>query len=144
MWRIIVGLFPIVATNARIAQNAQLAGAYSAMLRNIETFSPVQLFTDAGFTMDKGFRKMISEYGVMKGVLYNNVAKYADALNGEAFGLGQAGIGSLGAVGGQRQAFDQGQADELLRVTTARQQEPASIFWNYCKRLFNRSVRVSK
>jgi hypothetical protein len=81
----VVGLFPIVATNARIAQNAQLAGAYSAMLRNIETFSPVQLFTDAGFTMDKGFRKMISEYGVMKGVLYNNVAKYADALNGEAF-----------------------------------------------------------
>ena len=81
----VVGLFPIVATNARIAQNAQLASSYAAMLRNIETFSPVQLFTDAGFTMDKGFRKMIGEYGVMKGVLYNNVAKYADALNGEAF-----------------------------------------------------------
>ncbi len=35
--------------------------------------------------IDKGFRDMIGQYGVMKGVLYNNVAKYADALNGEAF-----------------------------------------------------------
>ena len=81
----VVGLFPIVATNARIAQNAQLAAAYAAMLKNIETFSPVQLFTDAGLMIDKGFRDMIGQYGVMKGVLYNNVAKYADALNGEAF-----------------------------------------------------------
>jgi len=81
----VVGLFPIVATNARIAQNAQLASAYTQMLKNIETFSPVQLFNDAGLLIDDGFRKMISEYGVMKGVLYNNVAKYADALNGEAF-----------------------------------------------------------
>ena len=81
----VVGLFPIVATNARIAQNAQLASAYTQMLKNIETFSPVQLFNDAGFMMDAGFRKMIGEYGVMKGVLYNNVAKYADSLNGEAF-----------------------------------------------------------
>ena len=81
----VVGLFPIVATNARIAQNAQLAAAYTQMLKNIETFSPVQLFNDAGILIDKGFRKMISEYGVMKGVLYNNVSKYADALNGEAF-----------------------------------------------------------
>ncbi|MDB9844631.1 hypothetical protein OAC44_00810 [bacterium] len=81
----VVGLFPIVATNARIAQNAQLASAYTQMLKNIETFSPVQLFNDAGLLIDDGFRKMISEYGVMKGVLYNNVAKYADALNGESF-----------------------------------------------------------
>ena len=81
----VVGLFPIVATNARIAQNAQLASAYTQMLKNIETFSPVQLFNDAGLLIDDGFRKMISEYGVMKGVLYNNVAKYADALNEEAF-----------------------------------------------------------
>ncbi len=29
----VVGLFPIVATNARIAQNAQLAAAYAAMLK---------------------------------------------------------------------------------------------------------------
>lgn len=81
----VVGLFPIVATNARTAQNAQLAASYEAMLRNIETFSPVQLFTDAGLMIDKGFRDMIGQYGIMKGVLYNNVAKYADALNGEAF-----------------------------------------------------------
>ena len=81
----VVGLFPIVATNARIAQNAQLASAYTQMLKNIETFSPVQLFNDAGLMIDKGFRDMIGQYGVMKGVLYNNVAKYADALNGEAF-----------------------------------------------------------
>ena len=39
-------------------------------------------------------------------------------------GLGQAGIGALGQIGGQRQAYTQGQADELLRLTTARQQEP--------------------
>jgi hypothetical protein len=81
----VVGLFPIVATNARTAQNAQLAASYEAMLRNIETFSPVQLFSDAGLMIDKGFRDMIGQYGIMKGVLYNNVAKYADALNGEAF-----------------------------------------------------------
>ena len=81
----VVGLFPIVATNARIAQNAQLASAYTQMLKNIETFSPVQLFSDAGLMIDKGFRDMIGQYGIMKGVLYNNVGKYADALNGEAF-----------------------------------------------------------
>ena len=58
----VVGLFPIVATNARIAQNAQLASAYNQMLKNIETFSPVQLFNDAGLLIDDGFRKMISEF----------------------------------------------------------------------------------
>jgi hypothetical protein len=81
----VVGLFPIVATNARISQNAQLAAVSAQMLKNIETFSPVHLFNDAGLLIDEGFRRMISEYGVMKGTLYNNVAKYADALNGEAF-----------------------------------------------------------
>jgi len=81
----VVGLFPIVATNARVAQNAQLAAVSAQMLKNIETFSPVHLFNDAGLLIDEGFRRMVKEYGVMKGTLYNNVAKYADALNGEAF-----------------------------------------------------------
>ena len=40
------------------------------------------------------------------------------------FGLGQAGIGTLGTIGGQRQARNQALADETLRLTTARQQEP--------------------
>ena len=40
------------------------------------------------------------------------------------FGLGQAGIGTLGTIGGQRQARNQALADEALRLTTARQQEP--------------------
>jgi DNA-binding ferritin-like protein (Dps family) len=55
------------------------------MIKNLETMSPIHLFNDAGILIDKNFRKMISEYGLMKGVLYNNVGKYADALNGEAF-----------------------------------------------------------
>ena len=81
----VVGLFPIVATNARLAQNAQLAAAYTQMIKNLETLSPIHLFNDAGIMIDKNFRKMVSEYGLMKGVLYNNVGKYADALNGKAF-----------------------------------------------------------
>jgi len=81
----VVGLFPIVASNARLAQNAQLAAAYTSMIKNLETMSPIHLFADAGILIDKNFRKMISEYGLMKGVLYNNVGKYADALNGESF-----------------------------------------------------------
>ena len=40
------------------------------------------------------------------------------------FGLGQQGIGTLGTIGGQRQARNQALADETLRLTTARQQEP--------------------
>ena len=40
------------------------------------------------------------------------------------FGLGQQGVGTLGTIGGQRQARNQAWADETLRLTTARQQEP--------------------
>jgi hypothetical protein len=40
------------------------------------------------------------------------------------FGLGQQGVGTLGTIGGQRQARNQALADEMLRLTTARQQEP--------------------
>ena len=40
------------------------------------------------------------------------------------FGLGQQGVGTLGTIGGQRQARNQALADETLRLTTARQQEP--------------------
>ena len=40
------------------------------------------------------------------------------------FGLGQSGVGTLGTIGGQRQARNQALADEALRLTTARQQEP--------------------
>ena len=57
----VVGLFPIVATNARIAQNAQLAAVSAQMLKNIETFSPVHLFNDAGLLIDEGFRRMVKE-----------------------------------------------------------------------------------
>ena len=39
-------------------------------------------------------------------------------------GLGQQGVGTLGTIGGQRQARNQALADETLRLTTARQQEP--------------------
>ena len=40
------------------------------------------------------------------------------------FGLGQQAVGTLGTIGGQRQARNQALADEALRLTTARQQEP--------------------
>lgn len=40
------------------------------------------------------------------------------------FGLGQAGIGSLAQFGGQRQADQQARADEVLRLTTEKQNEP--------------------
>tara|TARA_Y100001937_G_scaffold37633_1_gene53689 strand:- start:1054 stop:2142 length:1089 start_codon:yes stop_codon:yes gene_type:complete len=40
------------------------------------------------------------------------------------FGLGQQGVGTLGTIGGQRQARQQALSDEDLRLTTARQQEP--------------------
>jgi len=67
-----------------------------------------------------GVGQALGQMGGMQAQLGQGIA----GLGQQAFGLGQAGIGSLGAVGGQRQAFDQGKADELLRVTTARQQEP--------------------
>tara|TARA_R110000772_G_scaffold52930_1_gene121177 strand:- start:94 stop:2979 length:2886 start_codon:yes stop_codon:yes gene_type:complete len=81
----VVGLFPIVATNARLAQNAQQAAVYTSILKSLDDFSPIVNFNDAGIMVDAGFRKMVSEYGLMKGVLYNNVSKQADKLNGEAF-----------------------------------------------------------
>ena len=40
------------------------------------------------------------------------------------FGLGQQGLGSLMGIGTQRQTRDQALADEQLRLTTAKQQEP--------------------
>ena len=81
----VVGLFPIVATNARLAQNAQQAAVYTSILKSLDEFSPIVNFNDAGLLIDKGFRKMVSDYGFMKGVLYHNVSKQADKLNGEAF-----------------------------------------------------------
>ena len=81
----VVGLFPIVAGRARLSQNAQMAAAYTQMLKSIDDFSPVHLFADAGLLIDKGFRDMVKEYGIMKGVMYHNVAKLADGLNKETF-----------------------------------------------------------
>ena len=81
----VVGLFPIVATNARIAQNAQSAAAYNSMINALEELSPIRLFEDAGLMIDAGFRKTVGDFGTMKGTLYANVSKMADGLNQEAF-----------------------------------------------------------
>ena len=67
-----------------------------------------------------GVGQALGQMGGMQAQLGQGIA----GLGQQAFGLGQAGIGALGAVGGQRQAFQQGQFDEDLRVKTARQQEP--------------------
>ena len=67
-----------------------------------------------------GVGQALGQLGGMQAQLGQGIA----GLGQQAFGLGQAGIGALGQIGGQRQAYTQGQADELLRLTTARQQEP--------------------
>ena len=75
-----IGLFPIVATRARQMQNAQLKAAYDEMDSAFTALSPVRLLTDAGFMIDKGFRKNIKDFSIMKGTLFANARKHANAI----------------------------------------------------------------
>ena len=72
--------------------------------------------------MDTFERAQARNLGV--GQALGQAAQGLGSLGQLGFGLGQAGIGTLGTIGGQRQARDQALADETLRLTTARQQEP--------------------
>jgi hypothetical protein len=67
-----------------------------------------------------GVGQALGQLGGVQAQLGQGIA----GLGQQAFQLGQAGIGALGAVGGQRQAFEQGQLDEDYRLETARDQEP--------------------
>ena len=72
--------------------------------------------------MDTFERAQARNLGVGQALL--QAAQGLGSLGQLGFGLGQAGIGTLGTIGGQRQARNQALADEALRLTTARQQEP--------------------
>ena len=72
--------------------------------------------------MDTFERAQARNLGV--GQALGQAAQGIGSLGQLGFGLGQAGIGTLGTIGGQRQARNQALADETLRLTTARQQEP--------------------
>ena len=72
--------------------------------------------------MDTFERAQARNLGV--GQALGQAAQGLGSLGQLGFGLGQAGIGTLGTIGGQRQARNQALADEALRLTTARQQEP--------------------
>ena len=72
--------------------------------------------------MDTFERAQARNLGV--GQALGQAAQGLGSLGQLGFGLGQAGIGTLGTIGGQRQARNQALADETLRLTTARQQEP--------------------
>ena len=112
-----------------LAAQAQQVGAFGGsrfgvqeaeLAKNLQDIKSQRIFQDLSQNFQQAQGKAMQTF------------EQAQARNlgvGQALGqLGgmqaQLGIGSLGAVGGQRQAFDQGKADELLRVTTARQQEP--------------------
>ena len=72
--------------------------------------------------MDTFERAQARNLGV--GQALGQAAQGLGSLGQLGFGLGQAGIGTLGTIVGQRQARNQALADETLRLTTARQQEP--------------------
>ena len=72
--------------------------------------------------MDTFERAQARNLGV--GQALGQAAQGLGSLGQLGFGLGQAGIATLGTIGGQRQARNQALADEALRLTTARQQEP--------------------
>ena len=130
----------------QLAAQAQQAGAFGGsrfgvqeaeLSKNLQDIKSQRIFQDLSQNFQQaqgkamqtfeqaqarnlGVGQALGQLGGMQAQLGQGIA----GLGQQAFGLGQAGIGALGQIGGQRQAYTQGQADELLRLTTARQQEP--------------------
>ena len=124
---------------ANLATQAQKAGAFGGsrfgvqeaeLSKNLQDIKSRRISEDLSRNfqqaqakaMDTFERAQARNLGV--GQALGQAAQGLGSLGQLGFGLGQAGIGTLGTIGGQRQARNQALADEALRLTTARQQEP--------------------
>ena len=124
---------------ANLATQAQRAGAFGGsrfgvqeaeLAKNLQDIKSRRISEDLSRNfqqaqakaMDTFERAQARNLGV--GQALGQAAQGLGSLGQLGFGLGQAGIGTLGTIGGQRQARNQALADETLRLTTARQQEP--------------------
>ena len=124
---------------ASLAGQATMAGAFGGsrfgvqqaeLAKNLQDIKSQRIFQDLSNNFQQAQGKAMQTFEQAQarnlgvGQALGQAAQGIAGLGQQAFGLGQAGIGTLGQIGGQRQAYTQGLADELLRVTTARQQEP--------------------
>ena len=124
---------------ANLATQAQKAGAFGGsrfgvqeaeLAKNLQDIKSRRISEDLSRNfqqaqakaMDTFERAQARNLGV--GQALGQAAQGLGSLGQLGFGLGQAGIATLGTIGGQRQARNQALADEALRLTTARQQEP--------------------
>ena len=124
---------------ANLATQAQKAGAFGGsrfgvqeaeLSKNLQDIKSRRISEDLSRNfqqaqakaMDTFERAQARNLGV--GQALGQAAQGLGSLGQLGFGLGQAGIATLGTIGGQRQARNQALADEALRLTTARQQEP--------------------
>ena len=124
---------------SNLATQAQKAGAFGGsrfgvqeaeLAKNLQDIKSRRISEDLSRNfqqaqakaMDTFERAQARNLGV--GQALGQAAQGLGSLGQLGFGLGQAGIGTLGTIGGQRQARNQALADEALRLTTARQQEP--------------------
>ena len=124
---------------ANLATQAQRAGAFGGsrfgvqeaeLAKNLQDIKSRRISEDLSRNfqqaqakaMDTFERAQARNLGV--GQALGQAAQGLGSLGQLGFGLGQAGIATLGTIGGQRQARNQALADEALRLTTARQQEP--------------------
>ena len=124
---------------ANLATQAQRAGAFGGsrfgvqeaeLAKNLQDIKSRRISEDLSRNfqqaqakaMDTFERAQARNLGV--GQALGQAAQGLGSLGQLGFGLGQAGIGTLGTIGGQRQARNQALADETLRLTTAIQQEP--------------------
>ena len=126
---------------ANLAPQAQRAGAFGGsrfgvqeaeLAKNLQDIKSRRISEDLSRNfqqaqakaMDTFERAQARNLGV--GQALGQAAQGLGSLGQLGFGLGQAGIGTLGTIGGQTQARNQALADEALRLTTARQQEPVN------------------
>ena len=124
---------------SNLATQAQRAGAFGGsrfgvqeaeLAKNLQDIKSRRISEDLSRNfqqaqakaMDTFERAQARNLGV--GQALGQAAQGLGSLGQLGFGLGQAGIATLGTIGGQRQARNQALADEALRLTTARQQEP--------------------
>ena len=124
---------------ANLATQAQRAGAFGGsrfgvqeaeLAKNLQDIKSRRISEDLSRNfqqaqakaMDTFERAQARNLGV--GQALGQAAQGLGSLRQLGYGLGQAGIATLGTIGGQRQARNQALADEALRLTTARQQEP--------------------
>ena len=122
-----------------LATQAQRAGAFGGsrfgvqeaeLAKNLQDIKSRRISEDLSRNFQQAQAKAMDTFeraqarNLAVGQALGQAAQGLGSLGQLGFGLGQAGIGTLGTIGGQRQARDQALADETLRLTTARQQEP--------------------